>query len=269
MKIPYTLIGLLVLSFAFGCKNYKSDHPQSELIDQPSSTSMNEKSIQAFSVLLDKSTTQMNKAYSLVYTSGDKSLYVERFSNAEGDQLYVERINSDLENSVTKYYFKKDSLILVYSTNIQNTEDGKVFKETKTFMRNYVIFKKAGRTATSAQAVQVQPYVSINDNTLQEDFHNKIKNLNDALQQKEQYDLVFDNVAIFPEASFITLKSKGKEAYQASIRLIEKDQFTDSLLNYPATFKDEKLSFKWKVNNQEAVYLPEGSTSTSANGLNR
>jgi hypothetical protein len=269
MKVPINLICLVLLLTSFGCKNKKPAHPQSEIVDQSSSTGMNERSIQAFSVALDKSTGRMNKAYSLVYTIGDKSLYIERFSNPDGDQLYVERVKNDLENSIKKYYFKRDSLILVSAVTIQNTEDGKVFKDTKTFLRNYVVFKKAARTATSAEAIRVQPYLTVEDMSQPEDFHDNIRKLNDALQQQNQFEMVFDNITSYPDASFIILKSKGQNGYNASVQLTEKDQFIDSLFQYPAMFKDEKLNFNWKVNNQEAIYVPKESTSTSASGLNK
>jgi hypothetical protein len=269
MKVSFKLICLILTFCALSCKNNKSAHPQSELVDQPAATSMNEKSIQAFSAALDKSAGTMNKAFSLVYTIGDKSLYVEKFSSPAGDQLYIERIKNDLENSITKYYFKNDSLVLVSASTIQNTEEGKVFKDTKTYLRNYVVFKKAAKTATSAQAIQTQAYQNVEEKTQQEDFHDHIRKLNDALQQQNQFEMVFDNVTSYPDATFVMLKSKGQNAYKASVQLTAKDAFIDSLVNYPAIFKDEKLSFKWKVSNQEAVYVPEESTSTSASGLNK
>jgi hypothetical protein len=269
MKVRVILICLIPVFAALSCKNNKSAHPQSELMDQFPATGMNEKSIQAFSVALDKASGKMNKAYSLVYTIGDKSLYVERFSNSAGDQLYVERVKNDLENSVNKYYFKKDSLVLVSSTTIQNTEDGKVYKDIKTYLRNYVVFKKSARTATSAQAILVQPYLGVQDKTPQQDFHDNIQKLNDALQQQNEFEMVFDNISSYPDASFVMLKSKSPNGYKASVQLAQKDQFIDSLINYPATFKDEKLSFKWKVKNQDAIYVPKESTSTSASGLNK
>jgi hypothetical protein len=269
MKVSINLLCLVLMLTAASCKNNKSAHPQSELINQSSSTGMNEKSIQAFSKALDKATRKMNKTYSLVYNIGDKSLYVEKFSNDAGDQLYVERVKNDLENSIKKYYFKKDSLILVSAVNIQNTEEGKVFKDTKTYLRNYVVFKKAVRTATTPQAIQVQPYLTVEDKNQPEDFHDNIRKLDDALKQQNQFEMVFDNVTTYPDATFVILKSKGQNGYKASVQLTQKDRFADSLLNSPDSFKDEKLSFKWKVNNQEAVYVPKESTSTSASGLNR
>ncbi|MDB5020245.1 MAG: hypothetical protein JWQ28_1372, partial [Pedobacter sp.] len=151
MKLPINLICLILTLTAFSCKNKKAAHPQSELGEVTSSTGMNEKSILEFSRNLDKSTTNMNKAFSLVYTNGDQLLYVEKFSNPAGDQLYIEREKSDLENSINRYYFKRDSLVLIFNTTIQNTEEGKIFKDTKTYLRNYVVFKKSERTATSAQ----------------------------------------------------------------------------------------------------------------------
>lgn len=269
MKVPALLICLIAFLTVSSCKNSRSKHPQSELVDQSTSTGMNEQSIQAFSAAIDKGTSTMAKVYSLVYTIGDKSLYVEKFSDDNGNQLYVERVKNDLQNSITKYYLKKDSLVLVSAVDIQNTEDGKVFKDTKTYLRNYVVFKKAARTATSAEAIRVQPYLDVKEKGAEEDFHVSIQKLNDALQQQNQFEMVFDNISSYPDATFVMLKSKAQNGYKASLQLLQKDQFIDSLVNFPGTFKDQKLKLKWEVKNQEAIYVPDGSTSTSASGLNK
>jgi hypothetical protein len=241
------------------------------MVNQASSTGMNEQSIEEFSNKLDQSTGQLNKTYSLVYSIGDGSLYVEQYSNADGDQLLVENVQSDLTNSTRKYYFKRDSLILVSEQNIQNTDKGKVFKDTKTYLRNFVIFKCAARTASSAQAIQILPYLQIQneEGTYTEDFRDDIRTLEDALKQRNKFEMVFDNVTTYPDATFLMLKSKEQNGYKASIRLAGKDQYIDSLLNYPAIFKNEKLSLKWQVKDHAAVYVPEESTSTSASGLNK
>jgi hypothetical protein len=65
------------------------------------------------------------------------------------------------------------------------------------------------------------------------------------------------------------LKSKNQNGYQASIRVDEKSTFIDSLLTNPSIFKEEKLKFKWTIKDKDAVYVPDGAATTSANGLNK
>jgi hypothetical protein len=241
------------------------------MVNQAATTGMNEESIREFSTHLDETTGQLNKTYSLVYTTGDGSMYVEQYANAEGDRLLLEHTNSDLGNAVRKYYFKKDSLILVSAHNIQNTEKGKVVSDTKTYLRNFVVFKRAGRTAASEQAIQALPFLPVKneEGNTTEDFRAHIRTLQDALQQKDKFDVVFDNVTTYPDAAFVMLKSREQNGYKASVRLTGKDQYVDSLINYPENFRNERLNLKWTVSNGTAIYVPEESTSTSASGLKR
>jgi hypothetical protein len=271
MKIILNLTCLLIITGIAACKYFKSDHPQSEMVNQAATTGMNEESIREFTTNLDQSTGQLNKTYSLVYTTGDGSMYVEQYASGSGDQLLIENTQSDLKSAVRKYYFKRDSLILVSEQNIESTEKGKVVKDTKTYLRNFVVFKRAVRSAASVQAIQGLPFLTVKneEGTTTENFRENIRTLQDALKQQHQFDVVFDNVTTYPDASFIMLKSKEQTGYKASVRLTGKDQYVDSLINYPENFRNERLSLKWTVSNGTAVYVPEESTSTSASGLNR
>ncbi len=271
MKTTLNLMCLVILFSTAGCKYFKSDHPQSEMINQAATTGMNEESIREFATHLDETTGQLNKTYSLVYTMGEGSMYVEQYANAEGDRLLLEHTKNDLTNAVRKYYFKKDSLLLVSEHNIRNTEKGKVVRDTKTYLRNFVVFKRAGRTAESDAAIQSLPFLPVKneEGNTTEDFRDHIRTLQDALQQKDKFDMVFDNVTTYPDAAFVMLKSKAQNGYRASVRLAGKDRYVDSLVNHPENFRNERLNLNWTISNGTAIYVPEESTSTSASGLKR
>jgi hypothetical protein len=270
-KAPINLLCLFLLGIIAGCNSSGTKHPQSELVNQTSSTGMNERSIDQLQLTLDKSLPKLNKSSSLIYTIGDGSLYVEKYVDSNGDQLYIERFNNDLDKWNRKYYFKNDSLVLVSESMVQNMEEGRLFKDTKTYLRNFIVFKRASRTATSEAAIGTQSYQNIpkTAEAFQADYRDSITNLNDALEQRNKFEMVFDNVSKYPDATFVVLKSTAPNGYSAAVQLAEKDPFIDSLINYPATFKGEKLKLKWTVKNGQAIYVPEGSTSTSASGLNR
>lgn len=270
-KASINFLCLIILGMAAGCNSSGVKHPQSELVDQPSSTGMNEKSINLLRLTLDKSLSNLNKSSSLIYTIGDGSLYVERYDATNGDQLYIERFNNDLDKWNRKYYFKNDSLVLVSESVMQNAADGSLFKDTKTYLRNFVVFKRAARTATTEAAITTQAFQNIPKlaEAPQSDYRDSIAKLDDALQQRNNFEMVFDKVSLYPDASFVVLKSKTSNGYSAAIQFAKKDSFIDSLINYPEIFKGEKLKLKWKVSNGQAIYVPEGSSSTSASGLNR
>jgi len=270
----YVLI-LVCLTLALYSCNSKPAHPQADLINQDSATGMNEVSVRAFANGIDTliNTPATQKTFSLIYTLGEETLYTEKYSGKSGNSVFIATLNTGgLSKFIKRYYFKKDSLILVTINHIQDTDNGQVLSDTRTYLRNNTIFKRDGRTAATADALRKLPFTLISpaeNGKFDEDYPNEIKTLNDALQQKNKFDMVFDHVTTYPDATFLMLKSKIPDGYNASLRLEEKDILIDSLLKSPAEFKDERLKLKWKIGNQEAIYVPSGSTSTSASGLNK
>ena len=95
-----------------------------------------------------------------------------------------------------------------------------------------------------------------------------MKTLNEVLEGKDKFEMVFDNITTYPDSRYIILKSKIQNSYSASILVKQRDQFIDSLLNDPIDFKAEKLNIKWIIEDREAVYVPVAK-NTSASGLNK
>ena len=272
MKSIATIILPVLLVLVVSC-NYKSDHPQAGLLKDQTATGMNEVSIRRFVDSLDLYIPTYNKQYSLIYTLGDHSLYVERYAASPTNKVYYERNTDGASNStLKKYYFKNDSLVLVEISSKQNVENATVLTESRIYLRNNTLFKKESRSASSTAAIRSKPYLAVQtpeNPANEENYLENIKVLDDAIQQRNKFDLVFDNITTYPDARYLTLKSKDQNSYKANVLIDEKSAFIDSLLSNPSIFKDEKLKFKWKIRNNEAVYVPESATVTSASGLNK
>jgi len=270
----YVRFLITLVTILYSC-NSKPAHPQSDLIKQNSATGMNEVSIRAFANRIDTvlNTPASQKTFSLIYTLGEETLYAEKYSSGDGSQVYIARLNTGgLSKFIKRYYFKNDSLILVTINHIQDTDNGQVLNDTRTYLRNNIIFKRDGRTAANNEALRKLPYTPISpteNGAFDENYPQEIQTLNDALQQKNKFDMVFDHITTYPDATFLMLKSKIPNGYNASLHLQEKDALIDSLLRFPADFKNERLKLKWKISDQEAIYVPSAITSTSASGLNR
>lgn len=237
------------------------------------STGMTDKSILEYATLADNNLDKFKKELSLVYQNGDFSMYVEKYSGYNQALLYrTYADNGNTSSTAKSYYFKNDSLILVKESNKVMNEEGDVYKDVRTYMRNNIAFKMDSRTASSAAAINTLPYLLIQpiDNKYPDaNYDDDIKGLNDAIMGKDKFEMVFDNITTYPESHYINLKSKNRSNYKASILVNTKDAFIDSLLNTPLTFKDEKLRLHWKIVDKEAVYVPVADTTTSANGLNK
>lgn len=81
--------------------------------------------------------------------------------------------------------------------------------------------------------------------------------------------MYFEQFIDIPEESIIQLKGSGPNGYTANVMVRTADALIDSLQRQPTVFKNEKLNFKWEITDKEAVYVPVGSSMTSAKGLNK
>lgn len=271
-----TILLLILGIFLFtlpACNYFRSTHPQAELPGEAGATAMTDKSILNISIATDSDLVHLNKQFSLIYTTGDLSMYAEKYSNQNNILLYkTYTANGNTSRNVKSYYFKNDSLVLVKERSQVMNEAAEVYKDTRTYLRNNVTFKIDSRTASSAAALATLPYLLVQpaeNKYPDENYASDIKSINDALSGTDKFELVFDNITTYPEAWYITLKSKNPNNYKASILVNTKDAFVDSLLNSPALFKDKKLNLNWKIEDKEAIYVPVGETKTSASGLNK
>ena len=264
---------ILLLFSVYSCNYFKSEHPQAALPGEEGATGMTDKSILNYSATIDRTLSHYKKEYSLIYLSGDLSVYAEKYSAYGDGKLYKTYIaNGNTSNTIKSYYFKNDSLILVKEQDKIMNDGVEVYKNMRSYMRNNVTFKMDSRTASSAAALSTLPYLLVqpSDNKYPtEDYTDDIKSMDDAIAGKDKFEMVFDNITTYPDAHYIFLKSKSPSNYKASLLVNTRDAFIDSLLNFPSVFKDEKLSLRWKIKDKEAIYVPVDSTSTSASGLNK
>ena len=251
----FLLLGLVIATVA-GCNQFKSKHPQANLSDDFKTTDLTSKSVLHFKDSIDKNLHLLPKSQSLVYMLGDLSFYVEKY----GTILFVEHAYNGAEsNSLKKYYFRNDSLILYQTSDELANEVGVVFKDQRTYLRNHTVFKKDGRTAVSVGALKSLAFIDIplSENTNPDkSYLDNVSSLKNILNGTDKFDMVFESIRTYPDSRYITLRSKEPNSYTASILVKERDAYIDSLLNYPILFKDKKLNFKWEVVDREAVYVP-------------
>lgn len=270
MKTVHYFALLFVFSTTLGCTKFQSDHPQAEMADEYA-TNLNAKSILHYADSIDKSTGQLAKRTSLVYMLGDLSFFVEQYDANGQNVLLVEQGYNGLSKNTKRYYFRNDSLILETVKSELSNENGEVFKDSRTYLRNNTVFKVQERTASAKASITNLPFIDIPLSKTDASDHSyleKVNTLNHILAGTDKFDMVFENITTFPDSRYIMLKSKLQNSYTASILVREKDALIDSLLNSPIDFKDQKLNLKWIVQDQEAIYVPVAS-QTSAKGLKR
>ncbi len=261
MKSVYFLILVALLCTIFSCNNFKSDHPQSEISDAQA-TDLTSKTVLEYVSQIDKDLSKLVKQTSLVYMLGETSFYVERYQQSQKTILMVEHLfNGGITNSIKKYYFKNDSLILEKSESKLANDDGIIFKDTRTFLRNNTIFKIDNRTASSQGAIHTLPFIDVplsKNKSADQTILDNVISLAEVIEGKNRFDMVFESITTYPDSRYIILSNKMQNSYTASILVKEKDTFIDSLLNDPITFKNQKLNIHWIVQDHEAIYVPNG-----------
>lgn len=264
---PYLFLSILSLLFS-ACTN-QAKHPQSDLANQKSKAAETERSILRYADSIDAHYTALEKRVSLIYQSGNLSLFAERLSANGKPILYVEHTsNQGLTDKAAKYYYKGDSLVLV-KENIKRTKDQvSVFEERRIYFRNNISFSQDHRLATSSSALQKKPFRPLKASG-SEDYVEKTAVLNDALTGSNKFEQIFDQFISSPEGQYLLLKSKIPGGYSSSIAVKNNDLFIDSLIEYPSIFKDAKLNINWEIRDKEAVYVPVAASVTSASGLKR
>lgn len=271
MKIVYFLVLISVFSTLLGCNKFKSDHPEAELTDIYASN-LTAKTITQYSDQINQNLLKLKKSTSLVYMIGDLSFYVEKFTENDQTVLIVEHAyNGAASNTLKEYYFRNDSLIMEKVKNELSNNEGKIIKNTRTFLRNNTVFKIENRTASSIDAINSLPYIDVPlslNNKADKTYLENVNTLNQVLNGTDKFEMVFESITTYPDSRYIILKSKNQNNYSSSLLVKERDPFIDSLLNNPIMFKDQKLNINWIIQDREAIYVPVGNI-TSANGLNR
>lgn len=270
MKIYNLLYAIPVFLLAASC-NQQPKHPQADLIKQASATAMTDKSILRYTDSISANLSGLEKQSSLVYLLGTQSMYVEKYSFNGKPVVYLTQTNDEpIGNTIKKYYFKNDSLILVQESIRSNKP---LYTDTRTYLRNNIAFKTEQRNAATSTALSGSSYQNLNKDNhnagKEQDYKSQVQSLDDAIAGINQFAMVFDQFISLPEESVIRLKGKTQNGYSSSVLVRTSDSLIDSLRRFPATFKNEKLNIKWKIEGEEAVYVPVAAKVTSARGLNK
>ncbi|MGY4385248.1 hypothetical protein ACVWYN_002286 [Pedobacter sp. UYP24] len=260
---------LLVILWVFSACKQSNRHPQAELINKNTTESLSTQQIILYADSIDESLKSMENYVSLIYINGESSFHVKKYSSQGKPTMLVKYTgNEGLSGNSEKYYFKQDSLILI-KQNSKLTKDREIiFSNKRVYIRKNIPFLEEIKTASSVDALKPISFKEIKNNNLNTmNFQDTIQVLNDALAGKNSFELVFDQFIPGVEVGSLLLKSKIPGGYSANLNVHQKDDFIDSLAQYPSLFRNEKLKLKWTLINNNAVYVPV--KLTSASGLNK
>lgn len=263
-------MSLLVLS---SC-NPGPKHPQADLIQQNGAMALSEQGILNYADSIEANLSAFTRQSSLVFKiTPEESLSVDQYqSTNQQTVLYVEQTsNAGINDIESKYYLKNDSLLLVRRQQKQLKNGLTYFSDQRSFLRNNIVFKIEEKSGIDSSSLARQNFVekkSPQDKALNP-YTEKIDIFKDALAGRNKFELVFDKLIQLPDARYLLLKGKIPNGYNARILIEKSDPLIDSLQSDPMHFNAKKIHFKWKVNDDEAIYVPVAANLTSASGLNK
>lgn len=255
MKKVGIVLGIIVAAILFiiSCDKLQSDHPQAELNNQ--AKLQNETEIKAYADSVNGLLPVLKKQESLVYTLGDHTFSVTKYTDQESPVLYIEKSSTGYGGTEKRYYLKKDQLLL-YSVLSESYNIARPYTLKNEYFRNNILFYAEEKRTENKNELKTVPFTPIsNPAPAQKDHIKDLSSLEDALKQRDQFNLVFDGITEYPKAKYIILTRNELNAYRAAIRVDKEDDLVRELSSNPARYKGARLDLQWKIAGEnEAVY---------------
>jgi hypothetical protein len=241
-------LGVVMIS----CDRIYSNYLQTDLTPVTEVSEVEEFDGEAYSNRILALIPASKEKESLIYTRGDYSFQIIRYAHKEQPVLYVERGESGEHGKLEKKYFIKDGKIVFIQEHEFPTNAGNphLFKSVRFDGGNLKAEQKA---VMNIAELTKSPAIDI-----VYDFAGEQTQLNffeDALNQRNAFDLKFEEIAESPKAKYLILTRSGINAYRAPIKVEKEDEFIREISSNPLRYRGEKLDLKWTLNAEnEAVY---------------
>lgn len=243
-------MALVVVFITAYCNNFEARHPQSKLSSSPSSP-FTESNIRYWADSINAILPALEKRQSLIYEKDNRSIHVTAYLDNGTPQLYIETASHNIDSTMEKLYYLKDGNLILYSevkglNNIMQKRD-----VVNMYYRNNTCFF-ADRTDASTN-FKSKP-IKINNADL--DKSDNIKRLNDALDQRGKFNLVFQGITESPQSRYIILGRNDVDAYRAVVKVNREDEFIHELSTNTLRYTGSKLDLNYEINQDaEALYV--------------
>lgn len=254
--MPGTIAAIILfIIFIISCNKLQPDHPQTGL-ETPRENLPDESAIKTYADSINQLIPALEKEVSLVYSSGDRSFSITKYMNNSLPVLYIEKVNSGDGNTEKRYYIKKDKLLLYQvSSAPYNVVQSKAL--INAYFRNNILFYTEQKKAGDNTGPEKNPFIQTGPEP--KDPLHDIPSMEDALNQRGKFNLVFDGITEYPKAKYLILSRDELNAFRAVIRVDKEDDLIKELSSNPGRYDGVKLDLKWDVtDDNEAVYKGGG-----------
>lgn len=228
----------------------KTENIKTSQKDQKLGTLWTKQFISSYADTVNKILPVSRKQNSLWYSKNHHSFQVTKYSYDGKPVLYIEKENNTAHGKTEKRYYIKDNRIALYTkTVIDSTSNNSSPSATYSYYRQDSLFRaetfldKRGETTNTSKTIG------------QSHLYNHLAALEDALQQRGDFNLVFEGVTEYPKAKYIILSRNRINSYRAPLKVEKEDEFIHELRTNPDRYRGEKLNIRWHcANNNEVVY---------------
>lgn len=247
-RTKFTRLIIILIILAGSCSRQNPDHPQAE--KESAGVLLNKQQILNYKDSVNGLIGQLNKQQTLIYTLGDNSFYITRYSSNGEPLLYIKKSKNNEYDSMEERYYVHNNHLVLYSKNSREITSGEILSEQYFFRNNILFYSKSGQSDNDH---------TVPDTVIKEEREEKtadLKQLEQALNQTGKFNLVFDGIADYPQARYLILSRNELHAYRAALLMENEDELAEELISNPEKYKGRKLDLKWKIRNgEEAVYI--------------
>ena len=254
LKNSVFILGILTpFNFYFSsCDRLYSNYLQEDIPLPPATALSSEYEIDLFADSVISILAECDEARSMIYSRGNQSFQVKRYSLQGLPVLYAENSEGGELGKVQRRYFVKDGALVMideFSALVNGDTEGMALKS---YFRNGQLFRA---TQTAGIDSDIRPAQFKEAENRFEDYANKLLVFEDAINQRGRFDLVFQGIAANPKTKYLILSKDEINAYRAPVRVDADDEFIRELLSNPSRYRGEKLDIQWRLNElNEAVY---------------
>ena len=242
----YITISLTVLTACNESTGNDSARDRSSMLNNFKHSTINFKD--SIDQLLPGSTLQK----SLIFSKDDYSFYAIRHLVDRNIYLYKEIGILGNSNFIEKRFYLKGGKLILFELYEKNDPDSVLTWTSRNYFRKGKIVISESDQSVEHQTDELLSSVGQNSRKILTD----LQKLRDAIYQKGDFDLVYDNFAYYPKARYLILSNDQINPYRAAVRIEEADDFMKMILSHPEKYKGRKLNLKWHLREPfEALYL--------------
>ncbi|PWG81008.1 hypothetical protein [Pararcticibacter amylolyticus] len=253
MKKVGLVLGIIagIIVCIISCNKLQSDHPQAKLA--PEANTLSEEDIKMYEDSVNLILPELQKQESLVYEQGDNSFYVIKYSHNGEPVLYVENEDNGEYGKSEKRYYLKERRLLLYTENTQSYNTSERLMQNRLYFRGNTLFSSLQKTGPDAKSLHSETLKAFTPKEREQ--YLEIPEMEDALNQRGKFNLVFDGITQYPKARFLILSRGEFNSYRAVLRIEKEDELINELSSDPSRYTGTKFDLNWQINSEgEAVY---------------